>query len=72
MDLLPWDVATDVVQRQVSRYRQMTATEKLACADALWTLAWEATRLGVRMRNPKFDDFEVTRAARLVFDDASD
>jgi hypothetical protein len=72
MQLLPWDVTADVAQRQVSRYRQMTATEKLACADALWDVAWEATRAGVRMRNPDLSDAEVTRAARLVFDDASD
>lgn len=72
MPLLPWDVAPDVAERQLRRYRQMTAAEKLECADALWDLAWEATRAGVRMRNPGFDESEVTRAARLVFADASD
>lgn len=72
MQLLPWDVAADVAQRQVDRYRQMTATEKLTGADALWDLAWEATRAGVRMRHPEFSDSEVTHAARQAFEHASD
>ncbi|MDA1081927.1 MAG: hypothetical protein O2973_09675 [Gemmatimonadetes bacterium] len=72
MQLLPWDVTADVAQRQVSRYRQMTATEKLVCADALWDLAWDATQLGVRMRNPEFNESEVAHATRLAFDNASD
>lgn len=72
MHLLPREVSADVAHRQASRYREMTAAEKLACADALWDLAWDATRTGIRMRNPGFDEAEVTRAARIVFDDASD
>lgn len=72
MHLLLPDVTPEVAQRQLDRYRQMTAAEKLACADSLWDLAWDATLVGVRMRNPGFDDYEVTRAARLLFDHASD
>ena len=72
MQLLPLDVTADVAQRQLRRYREMTATEKLECADALWDLAWDATRVGIKMRNPEFDDSEVVRATRLAFDNASD
>ena len=72
MQLLPWDVSPEVGQRQVRRYRQMTASEKLVCADALWDLAWDATQLGVRMRNPEFSAAEVSRVARRALTDASD
>jgi hypothetical protein len=72
MKVLPPDVSPDVAERQLARYRQMTATEKLACADALWDLAWDATRAGVRMRHPGLSATEVTRATRLAFDRASD
>lgn len=72
MHLLPWDVTADVAQRQIFRYRQMTPTEKLACADALWDLAWSATLAGVKMRNPGLSDAEAARAAHRVLDDASD
>ena len=64
MQFLPWDVTTEVARRQVRRYREMTATEKLACADALWDVAWAATRAGVRMRHPEYNESEVTNAAR--------
>jgi hypothetical protein len=50
----------------------MSAAEKLACADALWDLAWEATRAGVRMRHPELDEAAVTGAARAIFRSASD
>ena len=72
MNVLPPDVSPDIADRQVARYRQMTATEKLACADALWDLAWDATQAGVRMRHPGLNATEVTRAARLTFECASD
>lgn len=71
MQPLPPDVSLDVAERQLARYRQMTATEKLECADALWELAWDATQAGVRMRHPELTATEVTRAARLAFDRAS-
>jgi hypothetical protein len=72
MKLLSPHVSSDVAERQLTRYRQMTATEKLECADALWDLAWDATQAGVRMRHPGLTATEVTRAARLAFDRASD
>ena len=50
----------------------MSADEKLACADALWALAWDATKAGLRMRFPDYDELTVTRAARMVFGRAAD
>lgn len=68
----PEGVSPDVAELQVRRYRAMTAAEKLRCADALWELAWDATKAGVRMRRPDFDEVAVTRAARVVFGRAAD
>ena len=50
----------------------MTPTEKLACADAIWDLAWDAVTAGVRLRHPDMDDAAVTVAARALFRAAAD
>lgn len=68
----PPDVLPEVADLQVRRYRAMSPAEKLACADALWNLAWDATRAGVRMRHPDFDESAVTSAARAIFRGATD
>jgi len=68
----PEGVSPEVIQLQVRRYREMSAAEKLACADALWELAWDATQAGIRLRNPAYDDAAVTRAARIAFNRAAD
>ncbi|MFN8580863.1 MAG: hypothetical protein U0163_07810 [Gemmatimonadaceae bacterium] len=72
MPLDPLDVAPDVAQLQLRRYRAMTPAEKLACADALWDLAWDAVRAGVRMRHPEFDDAAVTKASKAILGSARD
>jgi hypothetical protein len=61
------DVSERVATLQVQRYRAMSPAEKLARADALFDLAWDAVRAGVRMRHPDFDDAAVQRAARDLF-----
>jgi hypothetical protein len=50
----------------------MTAAEKLACADALWDLVWDATKAGVRMRHPNIDDSALVRDARAIISRATD
>jgi len=50
----------------------MTAAEKLACADTLWDLAWDAIKAGVRMRHPEMDDGALVREARQIFTRAAD
>lgn len=72
MKYSPIDVLPEVAELQLRRYRAMSPDEKLACADALWDLAWEATLVGVRMRHPEFDESAVTRAARAIFRNAAD
>ena len=72
MQYLPHDARPEVAELQVRRYRQMDASDKLACADALWDLAWEATLAGVRMRRPDCDEAAAIRAARAVLDRAAD
>lgn len=66
------DVMPDVAARQVERYRQMTPSEKLALADALWDLAFAAASAGVRQRHPALDDAAVTAMVRQQFRDATD
>ena len=68
----PAGVSTDVAERQLDRYRSMTAAEKLACADALWDLVWDATKAGVRMRHPNIDDSALVRDARAIIRRAAD
>lgn len=46
------DVADVVAEHQAQRYRAMSPAEKLAQADALFDLAWDAAKAGVRMRQP--------------------
>ena len=66
------DVSPEVAMRQAQRYRQMTPSEKLACADAIWDLAWDAVSTGVRLRHPELNDVAVTRMARELFRRAAD
>lgn len=68
----PAGVSEDVAERQLSRFRSMTVAEKLACADALWDLAWDATVAGVRMRHPDSDQNSVVHDARAILRRAAD
>jgi len=72
MPYMPEGVSPDVAVLQLRRYREMTAADKLALADSLWDLAWDATKAGVRMRHPDYDDSAVTRAARIVIGRAAE
>jgi len=72
MTYVPFDASPDVADLQVRRYRAMSPDEKLACADALWDLAWDAIRAGVRMRHPDYDEPAVISAARAIFRRAAD
>ena len=66
------DVSDTVAALQVRRYRAMSPAEKLAQADALFDVAWDAVKAGVRMRHPDFDDAAVHHAARALFRRATD
>ena len=72
MSFTPADVSPEVAELQVRRYRAMSPSEKLACADALWDLAWDATKVGVRMRHPEYTESAVVSAARKIFRNAAD
>ncbi len=72
MSFAAHDVSPEVAERQARRYREMTPAEKLACADALWDLAWDAVTTGVRLRHPEADDTTVTQMARELFRRAAD
>jgi hypothetical protein len=66
MNFPPAGVAPEAAQRQLDRYRAMTPGQKLACADALWDLAWDATVAGARMRRPDADPASIIRDAREI------
>jgi len=68
----PRDVSPSVAERQALRYREMSPSEKLALADGLWDLAWNATVAGVRARRPALDVVGVEDEARQILRNASD
>ncbi len=72
MNIFARDVSDTVAALQAGRYRAMSPAEKLAQADALFDLAWDAARAGVRMRDPDLDDAAVDRLARALFRRAAD
>ena len=72
MSFAAHDVSPEVEERQARRYREMTPAEKLACADVLCDLAWNAVTTGVRLRHPDADDRTVTKLARELFRRAAD
>ena len=72
MPFSPPDVPSALTERQMQRYREMSPSEKLALADGIWDLAWDATKAGVRLRNPALDDAGVEAQARRLLRDASD
>lgn len=72
MNISAPDVTADVTSRQTRRYRQMSPDEKLALADGIWELAWDAVKAGVRLRHPAFDEASVQATAREVFRRAAD
>lgn len=66
------DVSPVVAERQIVRYRAMSPSEKLALADGLWDLAWNATVAGVRMRSPDLDTAGIEAQARQILRNAAD
>ncbi len=72
MDYRAPDVSPDMAARQAERYRRMTPNQKLAIADDIWRLSWEAVRAGVRLRHPTFDEATVDAHARVIFRRAAD
>jgi len=72
MDFRAPGVSPDVALRQAERYRRMTPTQKLALADDLWRLSWDAVRAGIRLRHPTFDEATVEAHARVAFRRAAD
>lgn len=68
----PRHVSTIVVEMQTRRYREMSPAEKLALADRLWDLAWDATRAGIRMRRPELSETAVAAQARDLMRRAPD
>jgi len=66
------DDAANVPMNVRRPYRSMSPAEKLACADALWDLAWDTMRAGMRMPHPEYDESAVTSAARAIFRSAAD
>ncbi|CAN5908449.1 hypothetical protein BH11GEM2_BH11GEM2_13190 [soil metagenome] len=57
------EVSDDVARRLIERYRVMSPAEKLALADSVWDVAWDATKADMRMRQPTLSEPDMERAA---------
>lgn len=66
------DAQKEVARKQIERHRVMSPPEKLALADSLWDVVWDATKAGVRMRQPALTEPEVERTASTQLRDARD
>jgi hypothetical protein len=53
--------AAAALERQISRYRQMTGEQRLAVALELHELSCEIAREGIRRQHPEADVVEVER-----------
>jgi len=58
-----------VLDRELARLRQMTATEKVAVMDSLWRQAWSQKAAGVRAHHPDWSAEQVEATVRDIFRD---
>jgi len=56
-----------VLDREVARLRQMTASEKLAVMESLWRQAWALKVAGVRAQHPDWSPEQVETTVRAIF-----
>ncbi len=58
-----------VLDLEVARLRQMTASEKIAVMNSLWRQAWSLKTAGVRTQHPDWSAEQVAAAVREIFRD---
>ena len=56
-----------VLDRELERLRDMTASEKVAVMHALWRQAWSLAAAGVRARHPEWTPAQVEAETRAIF-----
>ncbi|MEO8636445.1 MAG: hypothetical protein ABI587_14315 [Gemmatimonadales bacterium] len=56
-----------VLEREIARLRQMTASQKIAVMDSLWRQAWSLKTAGVRGQHPDWPPEQVDAAVREIF-----
>lgn len=61
-----------VAELQAKRFRAMSPSEKLQCADSLYDLAVAAVSAGVRMRSAGLDEAAVATEVKAIFRRAAD
>jgi hypothetical protein len=58
-----------VLELEVARLRQMTASEKVAVMHSLWRQAWSLKTVGVRAAHPEWSPDQVEATVREIFRD---
>ena len=58
-----------VLDLEVARLRQMTASEKIAVMNSLWRQAWSLKSAGVRAQHPEWSPEQIKAAVREIFRD---
>jgi hypothetical protein len=58
-----------VLDLEVERLRQMTASQKIAVMNSLWRQAWSLKAAGVRAQHPNWPADRVAAAVREIFRD---
>jgi len=56
-----------VLDRELTRLRAMSASEKVAVMHALWRQGWALTSAGVRARHSDWSPLQVEAAVRDIF-----
>ena len=56
-----------VLDLELARLREMTASEKVAVMHALWQQAWSLTSTGVKARHPNWSPEQVEAEVRAIF-----
>ena len=64
---LPLLAMESVLDQELARLRQMTASEKVAVMHSLWRQAWSLKAAGVRAHHPDWSPEQVEATVRDIF-----
>lgn len=56
-----------VLDLEIARLREMTASEKVAVMNSLWRQAWSLKAAGVRAQHPEWSPDRVEATVREIF-----
>lgn len=58
---------TAIVELELARLKEMTATEKVAAMHSLWRQAWQFKAAGIRAQHPDWTHEQVEVRVREMF-----